>query len=457
MSFDLFIIGGGPAGYLAAGRAADHGLRTALAEEKSLGGVCLNEGCIPSKNLLHAAKMFDHAKSSSVPYGVRAESATVSLSDIVKRKNKIVRALTKGIEQTLKGKNVTVFNAKAIIRGQNHERLFEINVDGQIVTAKYLLICTGSDALIPPVKGCREALESGFALTNREILDLTEIPPRLAVIGGGVIGLEMAVAFQALGSQVTIIEMLDKIAAPYDDDISQQLQKECQQAGIEIHLGSKLTSVEGTTLSWENDKGQQSTKTFNRMLISTGRRPRVSGFGLDTLKVFLEHGSIRTDEKMRTSMPHVFAAGDVNGRSMLAHTAYREAEVAINTICGIEDEIDYRVIPSVVYTFPSEVATIGLSESEARQFDAQAKVVTLPLSYSGRYLTENERGRGFAKAILDRDGKHILGFSMCGTPASEIISTLSLALAQNTSVDHLKRVVFPHPTVGEIIRDLLYR
>ncbi len=457
MSFDLLIIGGGPAGYLAAERAADHGLRTALAEEKSLGGVCLNEGCIPSKNLLHSAKMFDHAKSSSVPYGVRSESATVSLPEIVKRKNKIVRALTKGIEQTLKAKKVTVFNAKAIIQGQNSERLFEIKIDEQVVTAKYLLICTGSDALIPPVKGCKEALESGFALTNREIFDLTEIPPRLAVIGGGVIGLEMAVAFQALGSQVTIIEMLDKIAGPYDDDISQQLQKESQQAGTEIHLKSKLISVESTTLHWENDKGEKLTETFDRMLISTGRHPRVDGFGLDTLNIYLEHGNIRTDEKMRTNVPHVFAAGDVNGRSMLAHTAYRESEVAIHTICGVEDAVDYRLIPSVIYTFPSEVAAIGLTEREAKQFDTQAKVVTLPLSYSGRYLAENERGRGFAKAIFDREGKHILGFSMCGTPASEIISTLSLALAQNTSVDHLKRVVFPHPTVGEIIRDLLYR
>jgi len=454
MEFDLLIIGGGPAGYFAAERAAEKNFNVAIVEKNgSFGGVCLNEGCIPSKNLLHSAKLYSLSKE----LGNDEVSIDVDLEKIVKQKNKVVTALTKGVAVTLNQKSVKTFIGEATILERNSLALnFRVKIDDQILETKNLLICAGSSASIPPIDGLKDSFDSGIAMTNKEILDLVEVPKKLAIIGGGVIGLEMAVAFSAFGSQVTIIEILDKIAGPLDRDITEQLQKNCIDLGINIQTNAIINAVEKNTIYWRKAEEEYSD-SFDKIMVSAGRYPNSENLGLENIGVYTDQkGRIITDEQMRTNIPNVYAAGDINGRSMLAHTAYREAEVAINTMLNIYDEIDYDLIPNVIYTFPEEVASIGLSEEEAKKMDSQVRIIKKPMVYSGRYMVENYGGKGFAKLILDRDGEHILGFSMIGNPASEIISSLSVALSQDVSVSNLRRAVFPHPSVGEIIKELLY-
>ncbi|MDD6364973.1 MAG: dihydrolipoyl dehydrogenase [Bacteroidales bacterium] len=455
--FDVAIIGGGPGGYVAAERAGAAGLKVVLFERKSLGGVCLNEGCIPTKTLLYGAKVYNYAVTGD-HYGVYAEKPSFKYEEFVDRKDKVVKKLVGGIKAAMKGYKVEVVNAEATIKGRSAEGI-AITAGGQDYLSRNLLICTGSEAAVPPFPGLKEA--GDVIVTNREILSLREQPKELVVIGGGVIGMEFVAFYSTLGTKVTVIEMLPKILGPLDDEISSMLQGIYAKRGVNFCLKSKVTAIEGNAVVYEDPEGKVCRVSGDKILVSVGRRANISGFGLENLGVemLLNRGGkpcgIKVDEHMRTNVPGVYAAGDVTGFSMLAHTASREGEVAVNNILGKADRMRYNAIPGVVYTNP-EVAGVGLTEAEAKAKGLDYKVLKLPMAYSGRFVAENEGGEGICKLIVGAKYHEILGAHLLGNPCSEILQSMCIAIEQEMTVEQIKEVVFPHPTVGEIIKETAF-
>ena len=455
--YDLAIIGGGPGGYVAAERAGAAGLKTVLFERKSLGGVCLNEGCIPTKTLLYSAKVYNYAVNGD-HYGVYAKEPNFNYGEIVSRKDKVVRKLVTGVKAAMKAGKIEVVAEQAMIKGRSAEGVTVIAADKEYV-AKNLLICTGSEAAVPPFPGLKEA--GDVIVTNREILSLKEQPKELVVIGGGVIGMEFAAFFSTLGTKVTVVEMLPKILGPLDDEISAMLQKIYAKRGIEFCLRCKVTGIEGNTVVYEDPEGKVCRVSGDKILVSVGRRANISGFGLENtgVEMLLNRGGkpcgIKVDEHMRTNVPNIYAAGDVTGFSMLAHTASREGEVAVKNILGKQDHMRYEAIPGVVYTNP-EVAGVGLTEEQAKASGKEYEVLKLPMAYSGRFVAENEGGEGICKIIIGKKHHEVLGMHMLGNPCSEIIHSACIAIEMEMTVEQLKEVVFPHPTVSEIIKETAF-
>jgi dihydrolipoamide dehydrogenase len=446
---DLLIIGGGPAGYVAAERAGHHGLSVTLFEKKALGGVCLNEGCIPTKTLLYSAKTYENALHAD-KYGVQTENVGYDYEKIVSRKNKVVRKLVAGVKSKMTANQVTVIEGAATIVGRGQDGI-EVSCNGNIYKGKNLLICTGSEAAVPPIPGLKEA--GDVVVTNREILELKQQPKSLVVIGGGVIGMEFASFFNSLGTKVTIVEMLPEILGGLDFEISAMLRDIYAKKGIDFHLNAKVVQVDGHKVVFEKE-GKTQTVEGEKILLSVGRRPVTQGFGLENLNVELNRGGIKTDEKMRTNVPGVFAAGDVTGFSLLAHTASREGEVVVNNLVGRQDRMRYNAIPGVVYTNP-EVAGVGETEESAKAKGITYKVAKLPMSYSGRFVAENEGGNGLCKVLVGEKYGEVIGVHLLGNPSSEIIYGACMAIEQEMTVKELQEVVFPHPTVSEIIKETI--
>ncbi len=442
--YDLAIIGGGPGGYVAAERAGAAGLKVILFEKNELGGVCLNEGCIPTKALLCCAKTFDHALHGKA-FGVTADAVSFDFSKMMERKTRVVRRLVGGVKAKMKAASVEVVKGAANIEGSTGEG-FEITCDGQSFTASQLLICTGSSAAVPPIPGLAE---SDAILTNREILALEELPESLVIIGGGVIGMEFASFFNSLGTKVTVIEMLPKILGNLDGEISSMLQAIYAKKGICFKLGCKVTGIDGHEVIYETSDGETERAAGTKILVSVGRRANIKGFGLENIGVMTQRG-IKVDDHMRTNVPGVYAAGDVTGFSLLAHTASREAEVAVANILGGDERMSYCAIPGVVYTSP-EVAGVGLTEEQAEGYG----VLRLPMAYSGRYVAENEDITGLCKIIYEKETEKVVGLHMLGSPCSEIIQSGCIAIESGMTVGQLKKIVFPHPTVSEIIKETL--
>lgn len=448
--FDIAIIGGGPGGYVAAEKAGKNGLSTILFEKKDLGGVCLNEGCIPTKTLLYSAKLYDHTRGSE-KYGIRAEGVELDYKKMTDRKTKVIRKLVAGVGLRMKNAGVQVVKAEALIEGRTEEGLIRISAAGESYEAKNLLICTGSESFIPPIPGLDQQANDAI-VTNRELLAMKEAPSSLVVIGGGVIGMEFASLYNSIGIEVHVVEMLPEILGALDKEISAMLRTRYTKKGVHFHLSCKVTGIEGHRVTFVDTEGAEHVVEGDKILVSVGRRPNTQGLGLDTLGVALERGAVKVDDHMRTNAEGVYAAGDITGFSLLAHTASREAEVVINNLCGHDDTMRYDAIPGIVYTNP-EVAGVGLTEEEAQRQGIEYTCHKLPMAYSGRFVAENEGGEGVCKIITDQESGRVLGVHMLGNPCSEIISSACIAIEQGMSVCELERVVFPHPTVAEIIKE----
>lgn len=453
MAFDLIVLGGGPAGYLASERAGHAGLNVLCIEERSVGGVCLNEGCIPTKTLLYSAKVFDGAAHGE-KYGVSAEGLKIDHAKVVARKDKVVKTLVAGVSSALKANHVTLVSARGVITGKNAEG-YTVEAGGETYVGKRLLIATGSSPAVPPIPGLKEGLASGFVCTNREILALTEKPEHLVVIGGGVIGLELASYFTSIGSKVTVIEMLDHIAGENDAELVAILQKGFEKRGVTFHLSAKVTEVTANAVKYEKD-GVVQEVVCDKVLLSIGRRANTKDIGLENIHVLTERGAIVTDAHMKTNQPEVYAAGDVNGKSMLAHTAYREAEVAVNGMLGKKDTMRYEAVPGVLYTNP-ELSAVGETEASAKAKGLDAAVVKIPMRFSGRYLAENEGGDGIIKLVVDNATKRVLGAQVLSNYSSEFIVTVGTFIELGMTIDEVKKIVFPHPTVSEIIREAVFQ
>ena len=448
MKYDIAIIGGGPAGYTAAERAAAGGLKTVIFEKKAMGGVCLNEGCIPTKTLLYSAKLLDNAKGAA-KYGIAVpDGISFNLEKIIDRKDKVVKKLTGGVKQTVKSYGAELIEKEAVITGEDNG-LIQILAGGEKYEVTYLLVCTGSDTVIPPIKGLSEI----DYWTSKEALEMAALPKSLAIIGGGVIGMEFASFFNSMGVKVSVIEMMPEILGAMDKETSAMLRTEYQKRGVDFQLNSKVTEVSPSGVTIEK-AGKSVLIEAEKILVSAGRKANLSQVGLDKLNVELARNGVKVDEHMLTSHPHVYACGDITGHSMLAHTAIRESEVALNHILGVEDRMNYNCVPGVVYTNP-ELAGVGKTEEELKAAGISYHIQKLPMAYSGRFVAENETGNGLCKLILD-DEDRIIGCHLLGNPASEIIIVAGLAVQHGYTVEEFQKTVFPHPTVGEIYHETFF-
>jgi len=449
-TFDLAIIGGGPAGYVAAERAGHKGLKVILIEKSELGGVCLNEGCIPTKTLLYSAKLYDNALAGS-KYGIETKEVTFDFSKMMARKQKVVKKLVGGVGLKMKEHHVEVIKSEAFIKGRSAAGI-EIMAGTTQVLATNLLICTGSEAFLPPIPGL--GVPGDLILTNREILDLKQRPDSLVIIGGGVIGLEFASFFNSLGTKVTIVEMLDEILTGMDREMSEMLRQMYAKKGIVFNLSAKVTEVKDNEVIFEKN-GKKESVSGEKILVSVGRKANTTGFGLENLGVETYRGGIKVDEKMRTNVPNVFAAGDVTGFSLLAHTASREGEVVVNNLTGRADRMRYNAIPGVVYTNP-EFSGVGLTEEAAKAQNIEYRVAKLPLAYAGRFIAENEGGSGLSKVLVGAKYGEILGVHILGNPSGEIIYGAAMAIEMEMTLKEMEEVVFPHPTVSEIFKETIF-
>ena len=419
MKYQLAIIGGGPAGYTAAEMAGKAGLSVVLFEKNNVGGVCLNEGCIPTKTLLYVAKVHDTALHAS-KYGVNVKEVSADLGKIIARKTKVVRKLVLGIKAKLTAQKVTLVQGEAYIQDAHTVRCGE-----ELYECEQMIVCTGSATFIPPVAG----LDSVNYWTHRDALDNKEIPSSLVIVGGGVIGMEFASFFHSLGVKVTVVEMMDEILGGMDKELSGLLRADYAKRGVKFLLNTKVTGVtqkeDGIEIEYTCGE-EKNTVCAEKLLMSVGRRPVMSGFG--------------------------YVCGDLNGVSLLAHTAVREAEVAVHHILGKTDAMSYRAIPGVVYTNP-EIASVGCTEEALTREGRAYRVVSLPAAYSGRFVAENEGVNGVCKVLVGED-EEILGVHLLGNPASELIIQAGMMIEDRRKLSDWKKYVFPHPTVGEIFREL---
>jgi dihydrolipoamide dehydrogenase len=367
------------------------------------------------------------------------------------RKNKVVKKMVMGVAARMKENNVETVKGQALIRSRTSEGI-TISAGDNVYTANNLLICTGSESSVPKIPGLD--LTNEAILTSREILNLKTPPESLVVVGGGVIGIEFASFFNSLGTKVTVIEMLDEILTGMDREQCAMFRDIYAKKGVQFNLSSRVASINGNEVVFEKD-GKQSSATGEKILISVGRTPVTDGFGLENIGVELARKAIKVDDRMRTNIPNVFAAGDVTGFSMLAHTASREGEVVVNNLTGRKDRMRYNAIPAVVYTNP-EISGAGLTEEAAKEKKIDYKVSTLPMTYSGRFVAENEGGSGLCKVLVGARNSEVLGVHMLGNTSSEIIYGACMAIEAEMTLKELQEVVFPHPTVSEIFKETIF-
>ena len=453
MVYDLIVIGGGPAGYLACERAGHGGLKTLLIEKEHIGGICLNKGCIPTKTLLYSAKIKDSAEKGE-KYGVTARDITLDHKTVVKRKDKVVKKLTAGVRSAVKSAGCDMVDAEGIIRGKSGTG-YEVEAGGQVYTGKRLLIATGSRPCIPPIEGLTNGLESGYVVTSAELLDMEEVPEKLVIIGGGIVGMEMGSYFHSAGSDVTVIEMLSRIGGNIDEEIAVLLQREYEAKGVCIVTGASVTGIKDGSVLYEKDDTVHEIQA-DKVLLSTGRKARTGGIGLETIGVAADRRGIMIDTHCLTSVPNVYAAGDVTGLCMLAHTAYRQGAAAVNHMLGKPDAMHYNAIPSVIYTNP-EVAAVGETAASARAKGLDVTERTVSMNFSGRYMAENEGGRGLCKIFVDNRLGTLCGVHMIGNYASEVIVSAGICIEKMLTIEEIKGIVFPHPTVSEVIREAIYQ
>ncbi|NLO71507.1 MAG: dihydrolipoyl dehydrogenase [Porphyromonadaceae bacterium] len=438
-SYNVIVIGGGPAGYVAAIRAAQHGAKVAIVEKNVFGGTCLNVGCIPTKTYLKNVEIIEGVMMAA-ERGIVFENTNfkIDMPKVVAHKNSVVRKLTSGVEALLRSNKVDIFKGVAKI-SKNKDVIVD---DSKVIKGDKIILAGGSKVSQIDIPG----IENPNILSSDQLLDVTELPETLAVIGGGVIGIEMAQAFSELGSKITVIEMMDRIVPGIDEEASDVLAANLKKKGVKILTSTKITEIKDNKGRVEviTDKG---SIIADKALLSVGRRPDLEGIG--DVEFELERGKIKVDKFMETSVKGIYAPGDINGIKMLAHVAFRMGEVAAdNAVKGNHREIKLHSAPSVVYTLP-EVAMVGLTENEARE-KYDIRVGRFNFAANGRALASGESS-GFVKVIADNKYGEILGVHIVGPAAAEIINQASLLMEMEITVDEVVKTIYGHPTYSEAL------
>ncbi len=436
--FDLAVIGSGPGGYVAAIHAARKGARVAVVEERWWGGTCLNIGCIPTKTLVHTAEVLKTVREAA-EFGVKVEGIEVDWPQAQARKDRVVEGMRKGVQGLLKGNGIEMVDG--------HGRLgagTRVVAAGRDLEARAVLLAPGSVPSRPPFKGAE------LGLTSDDILGLPEIPRRLAVIGGGVVGMEFASLFNALGAEVVVIEMLDQLLTPLEPEVAARFLQLQKRRGITFHLGASVESLERGEAGFRVRFSGQVLEA-DVALVATGRRPATSGLGLEEAGVALDRTAIGVDERLRTSVEGVYAIGDATGVSMLAHTASYQGEIAVANALGEKHiSADYRAIPACVYTDP-EVAWVGMSETQAAAAGVKARTGAFPFAALGRAMVLGETD-GLVKLVADEHGV-LLGGTVMGPRATDLIAEVTLAVSQGLTAAELTHSVHAHPTLPEAIAE----
>ncbi len=439
--YDIIIIGAGPGGYVAAERAGKLGKSVLIVEKDYLGGVCLNRGCIPTKTLLSSTKLYKQAKNSS-SYGVHTADVSFNWSEAMSWKKEVVETQRNGVSFLMKENNVEVLKGTAeLLEGR---RVF---VDGKIYEGENIIISTGSSSFVPPVPGS----DGANVVTSDEILNLEKPPESIAVIGGGVIGMEFASLFSNLGIKVDVIEMMDEIIPMMDKDHARIMRREMKE--INFHLSSQLLKIEGNKLTYQFD-GNEETLEAGIVLMAVGRRPNIAG--LEKIGLDINKGKIVVNDKMQTNLPGIYAVGDVTGLSMLAHSASRMGEVAVNNICGIKDRMRYNAVPWAVYTSP-EAAGCGMTEAEAKASGRLVKTASMLMKHNGRFMAEHGKtAAGTCKVVVDAETEILLGVHLLGGISSELVAGAAAMIESELRINEIKQIIFPHPSLSEVIRDAVW-
>ncbi len=451
--FDLIIIGGGPAGYDAAERAGHAGLKVCLFEKNNLGGVCLNEGCIPSKALLNSAKIYEHARDGA-KYGVSAKDVTLDQKAVVARRGKVVRMLVSGVGAKMKGAGVTVVKEKAVIKGRV-EGGFVVTAAGQDYEAAKLLICAGSEAVVPPIPGVKENL-GDFVLTNREVLELPEVPKNFVIIGGGVIGVEFATFYSDLGCSVTLLEGMDRLLPNMDRELGQNLALILKKQGVQVCTRSMVDRLEQTPEGIAvhyTAKETPGCAVGEAVLCAIGRRAFRDGLFTEGLTPETNGHGLWVDEHYQTSIPGVYAIGDVSSPVQLAHVAAAQGAACVEHMAGLSAGVCMDAVPSCIYCRP-EIAAVGLTEAEAKERGIPVKTGKCVMGGNARTVIADP-GRCFMKVTAHAETGAILGAQLMCPNASDIIGQLGQAIANGMTPGQLLAAMRPHPTYEEALSEAL--
>jgi len=444
--YDLIVIGAGPGGYEAAIQAGRLGKKVMLVEQERIGGACLHVGCIPAKAFLRSSRLCRECREAA-SFGVQVGAVKFDLPMVIERKDRIVAGLAGGIASLLEHAHVDVRagHARILARGQ-------VQVGDERAEAANILIATGSRPAVPPIPG----IDSGRVIDSTSAFDRTDIPARVAIIGAGCVGLEFATFFSDVGSEVTVFELLPRIAAGWDRDVADRLRKSLQRRGITFHLSCQVLGIDGGVIRFSDGQGSSRTCEADRILSATGREPVVADLGLEDVGVDFSAGGVRITDHGNTNVPGIWACGDVTGRHMLAHVARREGIVAVDNMFSRPSRMRYDAIPAVIYTHP-EAASAGRNEEQLKAAGIGYKKTTVPMSIAGRFRIENEQENGFLKLLTGAAYGELLGVHALGDLSSEFIVAASALIESEVSVKHAAEVVFPHPTVSEALREAIRR
>ncbi|UWG98061.1 dihydrolipoyl dehydrogenase [Dehalobacter sp. DCM] len=445
----LAVLGGGPAGYVAAIRAAQLGASIVLIEEKELGGVCLNQGCIPTKTFLQNSAVMSLV-SKSREYGIENSASRIDWSSAWFRKERVVKSLRQGINQLM------VENTITVIRGKGHivtpSKIIVMTEEGeQCISCQKILIAVGSEPSLPNIPG----IDQEGVMTSNEALELTDLPESLIILGAGVIGLEFAEMFQQAGTKVTVIEEQDRILYQEDQECSEELYKILKRSGIVFKLGTLVQKITKENVNFQMtvlEKGKEAIYSAPKILVATGRKPRTKMLGLENIGLNLNNnGAIQVDDTLETTCAGIYAAGDVTGGRQLAHLAFAQGKCAVENVLGLTSKINNYAVPSCIYTHP-ELATVGMTEAEAISYGIPIQVGRFFFRQNGRALANNQRD-GFVKIMMHKDSHIILGGQILGEQASEMISELTLAIALQAKAEIIADMIHPHPTLSEAVME----
>lgn len=441
--YDLIVVGAGPGGYVAAERASELGKKVLLIERENLGGVCTNKGCIPTKSLLYSAKLYAHALDGD-KFGVHCDNVSYSLEEAMKWKDETVETLRGGIQFMMKTKKVDVVFGEAVFVDNHH-----VEVGDAVYETQYLVLATGSSPFIPPIEGANLP----NVVTSDGVLCLGKLPESIAIIGGGVIGIEFASFFSMVGVKVSVIEMMPEILPMMDGEFAKLMRREMK--AVSFNLGCKVTAIKENGVQFVTAKGEEKFIESEMVLMSVGRRANLAG--LESLNLNVDKGAVVVDDHMKTNIDNVYAVGDINGRSQLAHSSSRMAEVAVDDMFGDgKSSMTYDAIPWAVYGMP-EAAGCGLTQDNALKDVIEVKCATVQMRSNGRFLAENgKRASGLVKVVVDAKDGRILGLHLIGPYSSEMIWGVAALIEAGMTVDDVKNVVFPHPSVSELIKDACF-
>lgn len=440
--YQITVIGGGPGGYVAAIKAAKSGQKTCLIEKAALGGVCLNQGCIPTKTLLKTAATLTelrHAADFAID-GIDPAKLSVNMGKLQERRKRIIATLTGGVRNLVKANKIALVEAAAKFVDPH-----TVEAGGRKITSDHFIIATGSEVFIPPfIK--QEGKNS--VITSKEALTLEKLPKRLAVIGGGVVGIEFASYFNQLGVEVTVVELLENILPMVDPEVSELAKRRLAKSGIQFKMRAKVEIIRDNHIHFEQD-GKKDSVAADLILMSVGRVPCTDGLGAGEIGIEFDRRAIKTDAHLRTNLPHIHCIGDANGKVMLAHVASHEGIVAVENILGRKIAMDYDRIPSCIYLDP-EIACIGLTEKQAGEAGRKVKVGKFNMAGNGKSLVEGDTD-GLMKVIVDADLGEILGVHLYAKHATEMIAELSVAATLEATAEEIIHSIHPHPTVSEAV------